>query len=112
MELKEFVSETLTQIIEGVNAAQEKAKDTKAIIAPDTINFGNMRYRREVDYIDFDVAITTTDTTEGKTGAGIFIAPISIGGQVRGEISNQTLSHIKFRVPILLQSVADDLKKL
>ncbi|MFZ3079680.1 MAG: hypothetical protein WA109_08340 [Bellilinea sp.] len=92
MELKEFVSETLTQIIDGVKIAQTQASETNAVIA------------RDGDYVkvEFDVAITTTDVTEGKVGAGIFVASINLGGQARGEISNQTLSHIMFSIPLYL----------
>jgi len=101
MELQEFITETLIQIVNGVKAAQNLVKDSTAIIAPHGY-LGGVQYRREMQSIEFDVAITTTDTTEAKAGAGVFVAGISLGGQARGEASNQTLSRIKFKVPIYL----------
>jgi hypothetical protein len=40
-ELKEFVSKTLTDIIEGVSDAQELAEDNGAIVNPAMLNAGN-----------------------------------------------------------------------
>jgi len=97
MELKEFVSETLLQIIEGVKIAQSTNTGTNVQIAPGG-NYGK---------IEFDVAITTTDTTEAKAGVGIFVAGVSLGAQAKGGISNQTLSHIKFDIPLILPYLPD-----
>lgn len=102
MELNQFVSETIIQIINGVNKAQSTSKGTGALVAPQRYGDGGYFYIRKIEVIEFDVAITTTDTTEGKAGAGIFVAGISLGGQAREEVSNQTLSRIKFNVPIFL----------
>ncbi|MFZ3080730.1 MAG: hypothetical protein WA109_13700 [Bellilinea sp.] len=111
MELKEFVAESIIQLIEGVKLAQVHAEDNNALVAPrgnqKEINFG-----WKPQNIEFDVAVTTTDTAEGTGGAGIFVAALTLGGKVKGEISNQTLSHIKFTIPIYLQPQATSRTKL
>lgn len=92
MELKEFVSQTLIQIIEGIKIAQNHSTETNADIASGGV----------YEKIEFDVAVTTTDTTEARVGAGIFVAAVSLGAQAKGGVTNQTLSHIRFSVPMYL----------
>lgn len=101
MELKEFVSQTLLQIVEGVKIAQATDTGTNVEIAQ----------RGDFGSIEFDVAITTTDSVEGKGGAGIFVAGISLGAQAKGEVTNQTYSHIKFNIPLVLPYDEESAKK-
>jgi len=110
MELNEFVSQAITQIIDGVKEAQEHANVKGALVAPGLstkvalksgyvydINFSWVEHN-----IDFDVAITTSEGMEGRVGAGIFVAGITLGGSGKGEMYNQTISRLKFSVPIYL----------
>ncbi|MHB0967324.1 MAG: hypothetical protein ACYC36_12805 [Bellilinea sp.] len=101
MKLDEFISETLNQIIDGVTIAQEHAKEKGALVAPRNRNLP-IQNGLEMQMVEFDVAITVSDSTAGKGGAGIIVAGLTLGGQVSGEISNQTLSHIKFSVSVWL----------
>ncbi len=65
MNLKEFISETLTEIIECVSDAQSNTKGKKTFI--------NMRnfVTQNINNVDFDIAVTVTETTEKKKGAGL-----------------------------------------
>ncbi|MFA5838077.1 MAG: hypothetical protein WC837_14125 [Bellilinea sp.] len=101
MELKEFIAETLIQIIDGVSTAQIHAQNNSSMVAPSG-KINGFEFYWDKYLVEFDVAITTTDSTEGKVGTGIFVAGFTFGGQAKGEISNQTFSHIKFSIPIFL----------
>jgi hypothetical protein len=65
MQLKDFVTETLRQIVDGVKDAQQAAKVNGAVIAP---------YNKNFEKIEFDVAVTATEGTgtEGKVGINIW----------------------------------------
>jgi hypothetical protein len=75
MDPKEFVSETLISIIDGIKEAQEKSVDLGASINPG----GLMRHKSSVkensiwdnttnnyaQAVSFDIAITAEDTAQG-----------------------------------------------
>lgn len=52
--------------------------------------------------VDFDVAVTTVESEQSKGGAGIFVAGLGLGGQIRSDAQNTVVSRIKFSVPIAL----------
>jgi len=113
MELKDFVSKTLSQIIEGVKDAQIQAVKHGAKVNP-TLTFNDMNNFRTymvtpisngaspIFMVDFDVAIIASESEGINGGGGLNVAAIRIGAQ--GEsISNKTLeSRVKFMIPITL----------
>ena len=113
MELKEFVTHSLTDIIGGVIDAQKLTKDTGAIVNPIIKYSSKMPIREYVDDVqgedvrrsvqsfEFDVAITQTGVDETKGGLGVFLGEIGIGvhGKTSGESSE--LTRIKFSVPVV-----------
>lgn len=113
MELKDFISQTLTQIINGVKVAQEEAKKLGAKVNP-TLTYLEMdKYRTPmvtptsnatspVFLVDFDVAITATEGEGIKGGGGLNVAAIRIGAQGESSSSNMQQSRVKFMVPITL----------
>ena len=96
MELKKFIAQTLLDIVQGVEDAQEKAAEegTAGRIAP----YSTTDTTRGVREIDFDVAITSAEGAEA--GAGISVVGIGAKGSLSTERSN--VSRIKFSVPITL----------
>jgi hypothetical protein len=108
MEIKEFVKETLVQIIEGVKDAQKQIgtdSDNGEIIpvlsrhraGDNLISYsGNV-----VHNVHFDVAVTVAEGSETKGGAGIQVASLlEIGGSKGKSASNTSQSRIQFHVPI------------
>ena len=93
MDVKEFVSETLSQIIDGIVDVQQRTKEKGAVVAP------HHDFRQKVS---FDVAVTVIEgkETTGKAGISVW----SIGGGISGksEMSSSTVSRIKFEIPIEL----------
>ena len=113
LELKEFVSQSLLQIFEGVKQAQSKTKEMNGSVAPNNFRMSNKEipnhpsvigyvHQAPVISVDFDVSITTQDTTKEKAGLGIFITVLALGGQVGSESIDNQLSRLRFSIPIIL----------
>jgi hypothetical protein len=110
MELKDFVSESIKQIIDGVNEAKRYADNYDAMVNPRrwSWNSSNVLARYEsntgaaIENIEFDVAVTVTEGTNTKGGIGVFVGPVGIGSQGQSENSNSSVSRLKFSVPIVL----------
>jgi|BarGraIncu01121A_1022015.scaffolds.fasta_scaffold01699_5 hypothetical protein len=108
MELKEFVKETLIQIIKGVKEAQVAVKEDGGQVNPIHAFYGDTTHKNTVrdsegqviHSIEFDVAITVKEDAGVKGGGGLVVGPVVIG--TRGEMSEQNTStnRIKFPVPI------------
>lgn len=117
VDLQHFITETITQIVIGVQNAGKNLKDSGAIVSPRGIvpcsqssdrNYGYLNeknpteYRRIVEEIEFDVAVTANSGTETKGGAGIVVGIIGLGTQGKSEAEKGSISRIKFSVPIVL----------
>ena len=106
LKLQEFVSDTITQIINGVKASQEKISDSGGVVNPTSSSLKSDYYEAggtltRVENIEFDVAVTVSEESEGKAGAGIFVAGFGLGAQeINSELSS-SLSRIKFKVPVV-----------
>lgn len=116
VELKDFVAESLKQLIEGVVIAQKYANETGATVNPKGLFFdGNTKsYMVSIpksgslstnppvpQIIEFDIAVTASEGSEAKAGIGVFSGVIGLGTQAKMEGSNATLSRIKFSIPVL-----------
>lgn len=112
MDLKEFVAETLTSIMEGVVSAQEKATEIDAYVNPGGLmrNTNNIsdnsiwdnRTNNFAQQVKFDVAVTAEDSKSG--GAKVKVLSGIIGGDLGGEKANKNtiVSRVQFEVPVLL----------
>jgi hypothetical protein len=116
MELKDFISQTLVSIVDGVGAAQDYAKEHGARINPDVRNIHapgiitdpNHVYMQVVDF-DVAVSVSDTDAVRGDLKAGVNIGlgsiqVVGIGSEVRGSKikDNVSVSRIKFSIPVRL----------
>lgn len=109
MDLKQFVKETISQVVSGVNEINEELNTTTGgyvqnkVTYPQPMNGFIRSYIRESIDVDFDVAITATES-DGKNGsAGIKVASIlNIGGGVDSKTENQIVSRVKFTLPLIL----------
>ena len=110
MELKEFVSETLRQILGGVKDAQGFAAEQGGKVVPKRITFRTDQGLQLWDHtdgtpiqmIEFDVAVTAVEGTATKGGIGVFVGAIGLGSQGQSSASNQSVSRIKFSIPVQL----------
>ena len=110
MDLKEFTKQTLIQIVEGAASANDELANCDSYI-PYT-NIGNSksaysydenRVARLIVNIDFDVAITATESESANGGASLKVASLlNIGGSGENKTENQTISRIKYTLPLVL----------
>jgi hypothetical protein len=110
MELKDFISETMKALIDGIIAAQEYAKTKGAGVVPEgiklaqTSGFSYIDKDKGVKYIhniQFDVAVTVNSSDKVQGGIGIFAGAVGIGTQAKIEEANSSLSRIKFEIPVI-----------
>lgn len=115
MELKEFVSETIVQITQGILDAQEQTKSTGILISPPLRTEKDGQYeinrRDKMNYIlqtlHFDVSLSVESTTtgggQGKASIAVFSA--SLGGKKESKDTNT--SRISFDIPICWPSAGE-----
>jgi hypothetical protein len=114
MELKEFIKQSLSAIIDGVAESQEDTKDTGAIISPSLskegyVYTGGSGQRKIVD-ICFDVAVVVEDKKDSKQGITVLGGFFGVGVATGENKGNATSSKICFTIPVALP-VNDQLKK-
>jgi hypothetical protein len=115
MELKEFVSQTLVQITQGVVDAQAALLPIGARVNPKLSNLlpkGEKSYgafawaegegANPVLLVKFDVAVTTTEETKTKGGIGVVAGIVSLGTTGATDKGNSAASRIVFEVPLML----------
>lgn len=113
MELRNFVSETLTQIVGGVDDARKKSG--ARMIAP------TMEDKDGVDgvgrdaqdgnalfLVDFDVAVTAEERKDQQVKAGISVVGFGgAGGDSGTSKRSENVSRIRFKVPVRLDKPGD-----
>lgn len=115
MELKDFVQQTLLQIIQGVSLAQQDTGTCGAKINPtDSMRIGEKladnslystgQHLQLVQMVEFDVAVTAEEGKGTKGGVGIMVGTIGLGAQGQSEARNTTENRIKFKIPLMLPS--------
>ena len=111
MDLKEFVSETLVQITEGVSDAQRRTEGQEGVQISPPLQ-GNLNTASEHGFVStskgkaqvvkFDVALTVTSSEKGKGGIGVFSGMLNCGGGVESGSENSSLSRVQFAIPLML----------
>ena len=108
MELQEFVTESLTQILAGVKAAEERAVEHGGVINPRVRPVGGDKRgialtatgERPCEIVQFDVAVTVTEGTESKGGIGVVAGVFGVGVKGSSAMESSAVSRLKFSVPI------------
>ena len=110
MDLKEFTKETLVQIVQGVNDANELLTEHNAYVTRDIqkSTTGDSYVDHSGHYthavnIEFDVAVTATEVNDTKGGGGIKVVQLFHAGvETSKSIENQSVSRIKYSIPLVL----------
>ncbi|MGH8758778.1 MAG: hypothetical protein ACREVW_04595 [Burkholderiales bacterium] len=110
MELKDFVAESLIQIVQGVALAQKELKGSGARVSPrmratdkaHTIGEAEMDGGQPVSSVEFDVVVTATKGKGSKGTIGVVVGALGLGTQAQSESKSGEESRIKFKVPVLL----------
>lgn len=108
MQLREFIKQVMTQIVDGVRDAQEQNGGAFVVPAGD----GGHKYadhprfaasaRLKSTIVDFDVAITAEDADKVEGGAGVKVFSIQFGAKGEASTKDTTVSRVQFAVPLLL----------
>ena len=116
MELKDFIKETLIQIVQGIGEAQEELKDTDCAINPRDIKSEDYttvilkNKRHVVQDVDFNIALTNTSNSEDKAGIGGMLGSFGLGGNKTLSDGNTSNTNISFSVPVVFPSVDNENK--
>lgn len=110
MELREFVAETLTQIVEGVKSAQARARDHGARVSPHLTTSAELAVKHGIliangsaaQLVQFDVALTVKEGTTTKGGIGVTVGVLALGSAGQSQAENSSVSRVKFSVPLVL----------
>ncbi len=113
MELKEFVAQTLQQIVEGVKEAQNSVSQLGATINPngafpnqrgDVIHIiaGEPSSTRTVQQVEFDIALGETGGSSAGGRIGVIFANIGFAGGSKTETGTSAMNRVKFSVPVVL----------
>lgn len=111
MELKEYVSETIVQISEGILSAMDKLKDKDVIINPDSTFHSDGQFwigknkehgpvERWVQMLEMNISTTVTDSTEGQGGRKVSIGVLNIGAGIKDSGSEQNANSVRFSIPV------------
>lgn len=114
MELQQFVAESLRQIMAGIVEAQKSAEELGGWVMPlnhdSTFDKSGTRYmvplnkgphRREVQTIDFDVAVTATEGIEKRGGISVLASVVNVGGSKDSKASVESVSRLKFSLSVI-----------
>ena len=105
MEIKEFISETLTQIFEGIIEAQNKAVDIGGKI---NVYYGEYQKldnelkidRKDISNVEFELSVTKSGSNETKGGLVVYFGNIGVGMSKKTEKNEVSLNKIKFSIPV------------
>jgi len=109
--LQDFITETLTQIVQGVKASQEVVAVQGAEVSPhlsggpavnSTHGFVPTKTGVYAQIVSFDVALTVKEGTGTKGGIGVFAGAVTLGSSGQSSAENSSISHVKFAVPLTL----------
>ena len=109
--LSDFLSSTLTEIVNGVIRAQKAVQVNGARINPKQAIIGreileSTLHDKETnaiaDMVEFDLCVTL-ENEKGKKGTiGVVISSIGLGAQGHDKSKNIEQNRIKFRIPLEL----------
>lgn len=112
MELKDFIRQTLEQIVEGVSSARSHVEDRGGTINPTSITF-----RRDGEWnnfnsgmpqnVEFDVGLTSVDKKGATEGIGVFLGSVSLGKKNESGLEHTAVTRVRFSVPLVFPKGKD-----
>ena len=115
MKLEEFISNSLKSILKGIKDSQSDCKEDGALINPyigkwdenklDTQYIKNKEGARRVSRVNFDIAVSVSNSSETGGNAGINVYALNLSGKLTDKKNNETVSRIQFGVDIVFPAV-------
>ncbi len=112
MELKEFVTDVLQQINDGVIEAQKAGvyanprKEHQGIKASYIYKVDGEKDQSSLQIVDFEVGLTN-EVGSGGGRIGVSLGSFSFGADSGGKASNSAVTRVRFSIPILLPVYKD-----
>jgi hypothetical protein len=112
MELKEFISQSIIQIVNGIIDGHKEVRKVGALVNPrigkkemgtaqrNDILAGLGDNGDHINFLEFDVALIASEDTKGKGGLGVFVGAIGLGATGESVSANSQQSRLKFTIPI------------
>lgn len=95
MELQEFISSSLSEILMGVSEAIKNTKENSGKINPSSGKSDQFN-----QLVKFDIAVTVSGKSGTEGGGGIKVVGLNLGGQMSEQQENRSVSRIQFAIPI------------
>jgi len=108
MDLKEFVKNTLVQIVEGSIEANRTLIDTGASINPvggyrgETSTGSWSDKDGATQMVKFHVALTNSEKEGASAGIGVLLGGINFGARGSSEEAETSITTVNFEIPLLL----------
>ncbi|MFV8332098.1 hypothetical protein [Flavobacterium sp. GSP14] len=116
MELKEFITQTLININQGIIDAQEQTKESGIVINPKNIKKRDSNIfevcngnSAPIQEIEFNIVVNVTEGKDSKIAVGAFTGMLSGGVSNTNQNNSSTQTTIKFNLPV--QFPSNDLLK-
>ena len=115
--LKEFIRETLAQIMEGTTEARESSGANVSPKVP--AKYDNLsdlgllptRNGTMATMVKFDVAVTAEDSETAKAGGGVRVVSLfRADGELETETVKSSISRISFGLPLEIPKAPNDKK--
>ena len=92
MELKQFISNALLSITQGIDEANKTS--------PRFQMSGQVHHEKNIhgEYVEFDIAVEVSDSSKQSSTAGIGVSVANIGGDLQSMLNSQSAHKLKFRV--------------
>ena|SRR6185312_3648320 len=104
MDLKDFISETLSQLAEGAAQAAERCRAVGATAGPKTAPFmskAGVALQQVVD-VEFTVALSVNEGAATRGGIGVVAGIFAVGSQGQSNESKASTTHVKFTLQMTL----------
>lgn len=111
MDLKDFVGQALSDIVQGViNAQSLLSANGKYINHQLSTKQGRLEPQGRlvsiqgqlVQTVEFDVAVTAKEAKGTKGGIGVVVGALALGAHAQQSAQSSVVSRIKFAVPVTL----------
>lgn len=102
--LDDFVAVSLEQIVVGIRRAQQAVGEHGARINPqkDSSMKLDKRTGTDVQEIEFDIAVTVTESKSSGAKLGVAVLPVVAGIRGGSDREHASVSRIRFSVPVVL----------
>ena len=103
MEVKEFINETVSQILDSVDELNAKYAEKGASIASlGDYNYKNVWRKNYVTDVDFDIALEVVSDKETSKGGQLGVASVVTGGiESTNKKLDQLVSRVHFTLPVM-----------